>query len=96
MATDLTIEILREIRDGIHELRGDFNERVDQTNQRLDQSNERLERVERGLNDLGRFMRQIAVDQTRHDRFHTHHVDRLEEDVAGLKERVHRLEERAQ
>ncbi len=57
MATDLTIEILREIRDGIRELRDDFNERLDQTNQRLDQGNERLGRVEHGLSDLGQFMR---------------------------------------
>jgi hypothetical protein len=40
MATDLTIKVLREIRDGIRELREDFNARLDQTN-------ERLERVER-------------------------------------------------
>ena len=31
MTTDLTIEILREIRDGIGALREDFNERLDQT-----------------------------------------------------------------
>ena len=101
MATDLTIEILREIRDGIRELRDDFNARLDQTNARLDQTNEqlghtnsRLERVERGLNDLGRFMRQIALDQAKHERFHSHHVERLEADVTDLKGRVQRLEER--
>ena len=95
MTTDLTIEILREIRDGIGALREDFNERLDQTNQRLDQSNERLGRVERGLNDLGKFMRQIAVDQAKHERFHSHHVERMEDDVANLKDRVQRLEEQA-
>jgi predicted nuclease with TOPRIM domain len=94
MATDLTIEVLREIRDGIRELREDFNARLDQTNQRLEQTNERLERVEHGLNDLGGFMRRIALDQSKHERFHRHHVERLEGDVADLKERVHRLEER--
>jgi septal ring factor EnvC (AmiA/AmiB activator) len=109
MTTDLTIEILREIRDGIGALRVDFNqrldqtnerldqtnERLDQTNQRLDQSNERLGRVERGLNDLGKFMRQIAVDQAKHERFHSHHVERLEDDVANRKDRVRRLEDQA-
>jgi predicted nuclease with TOPRIM domain len=95
MATDLTIEVLREIRDGIRELHEDFNARLDQANQRLDQTNERLERVEHGLNDLGGFMRRIALDQAKHERFHRHHVERLEGDVADLKERVHRLEERA-
>ena len=108
MATDLTIQILREIRDGIRELRDDFNARLDQTNARLDQTNarldqtneqlghtnSRLERVEHGLNDLGRFMRQIALDQAKHERFHSHHVERLEADVTDLKGRVQRLEER--
>lgn len=88
MATDLTVEILREIRDGIHDLRDDFNARLDQTN-------ERLERVENGLSDLGKFMRQIALDQAKHERFHVHHVERLEDDVTDLKARVQRLEDRA-
>lgn len=94
MATDLTIEILREIRDGIRELRDDFNARLDHTNEQLGHTNSRLERVEHGLNDLGRFMRQIALDQAKHERFHSHHVERLEADVTDLKGRVQRLEER--
>jgi prefoldin subunit 5 len=101
MTTDLTIAILREIRDGISSLREDFNARLDQTNQRLDQTNQRLDqtnqrlgRVEHGLNDLGRFMRQIALDQAKHERFHSHHVERLEDDVANLKHRVQRLEKK--
>lgn len=70
MSTDLTIEILREIRDGISGLRTEFIERLDQTNARLDQTNARLDQantrlgnVEQGLADLGKFMRQIALDQ---------------------------------
>ena len=101
MTTDVTVQILREIRDGIHELRNDFNARLDQTNARLDQtkarldqSNARLERVEHGLEDLGKFMRQIALDQAKHERFHIHHVEILEVDVNDLKGRVARLEER--
>jgi cob(I)alamin adenosyltransferase len=106
---DLTIEILRDIRDGIRDLRTDFiqrldetnsrldqtNSRLDQTNARLDQTNARLENVEHGLNDLGKFMRQIALDQARHERFHAHHVEILEVDVKDLKARVERLEDRA-
>jgi cob(I)alamin adenosyltransferase len=87
MAEDLAVEILKQIRDGITSLKADFNTRLDQTNQRL-------ERVEQGLLDLGQFMKQIALDQSRHERFHIHHVDVLEKDVADLKERVRRLEER--
>ena len=45
MTTDLTTEILKQIRDGIEELRQDFNHRLDQTNERLDQTNERLDRT---------------------------------------------------
>lgn len=94
MPTDLTIEILREIRDGIHELREDFNQRLDQTNAKLDQTNTLLERVEHGLADLGRFIRQIALDQAKHERFHTHHVQALETTVENLGDRVDRPEER--
>ncbi|WP_058557112.1 hypothetical protein [Thiohalocapsa sp. ML1] len=93
--SDLTIEILREIRDGIRDLRTDFMQRLDETNSRLDQTNARLENVEHGLLDLGKFMRQIALDQARHERFHTHHVDILEDDMKDLKVRVQRLEDRA-
>ena len=74
MANDLTIEVLREIRDGISAMRQDSNQRLDEANRRLDQTNIRLERVEHGLNDLGKFMRGIALDQARHERFHSHHV----------------------
>jgi chromosome segregation ATPase len=101
MTTDITVQILREIRDGIHELRNDFNARLDQTNARLDQtnarldqSNARLERVEHGLEDLGKFMRQIALDLAKQERFRTHHVEILAVDVNDLKGRVARLEER--
>ena len=96
MASDLTIEVLREIRDSIGALRQDVNARLDLTNQRLDVANQRLDRVEHGLDDLGRFMRQIALDQAKHERFHAHHVERLEDDVVDLKTRVKRLEERPQ
>ena len=53
--SDLTTEILRDIRDGVREVRDEVrevrdglrgtNERLDQTNERLDRTNERLDRV---------------------------------------------------
>ena len=92
MADDVTVEILKQIRDGITTLRVDFNQRQDQTNQRLDQTNQRLERVEQGLLDLGQFMRQLALDQARHERFHAQHVDVLDKDVKDLQARVQVLE----
>ena len=50
--------------------------------------------MEQGLLDLGKFMRQIARDQARHERFHHKHVDLLEKDVDHLKVRVSKLEKR--
>ena len=94
MVEDLTVEILKQIRDGITSLRTDFNERLDQTNERLEQNNQRLERVEQGLLDLGGFMRNIALEQARHERFHHQHVEVIEKDVTELKDRVSRLERR--
>ena len=100
MGDDLTIEILKQIRDGIGSMHTDLNarldglnERVDGLNVRVDGLNVRVDRVERGLLDLGKFMRTIALAQTKHERFHTHHVERLEGDVDDLKERVARLED---
>ncbi len=54
----------------------------------------RLGRVEQGLDDLGKFMRRIALDQAKYERFHAHHVERLEEDVTDPRARVQRLEQR--
>lgn len=99
MTTDLTTEILRQIRDGIGDLRQDFNQQIEELrqdfNERLDQTNSRLGRVEQGLTDLGKFMRQIALDQAQYERFHAHHVEHLGEEVTDLKERVQRLEQRS-
>lgn len=45
---DLTLEVLRQIRDGVLATNAridDTNQRLDQTNQRLDQTNQRLDQV---------------------------------------------------
>jgi len=46
--TDLTIEILRSIRDEAHQT----NERLELTNQRLDQTNKRIDRTNDRLDQL--------------------------------------------
>jgi division protein CdvB (Snf7/Vps24/ESCRT-III family) len=43
--TDITVEILRDIRDGVR----NTNERIDQTNDRLDHTNERLDTMREEL-----------------------------------------------
>ena len=102
---DLTVEILKQIRDGVDHLGSSLGERIDRLGERVDHmegalgeridgTNGRLDRVEQGLLDLGKFMRQIARDQARHERFHHKHVDLLERDVDNLKVRVTKLEKR--
>lgn len=48
--SDLTIEILRGIRDEVRGLRGDANERIDATNVRLDATNARLDALREDTN----------------------------------------------
>lgn len=104
MAEELSIEILKQIRDNTaltNERLDQTNQRLDQTNERLDQTNERLGRVEtrlgrveQGVLDLGKFMRQIALDLAKQERWHDAHVKILEKDVARLSSRVTRLEKK--
>jgi uncharacterized coiled-coil DUF342 family protein len=63
---DLTVELLKQIRDGVHATRTDLverldliggkldqtNARLDQTNARLDQTNSRLGRLEGSVAEL--------------------------------------------
>lgn len=46
-ATDLTLAVLREIRDELKETRRDLKAEIAQTNARLDQTNARLDHLER-------------------------------------------------
>ena len=86
----LTVEILKDIRAELKNHSGQLT----QLREAAVQTNQRLDRVEQGLLDLGQFMKQITLDQARHERFHAQHADLLERDVADLKERVRKLEDR--
>lgn len=95
--SDLTVEILRDIRDEARQTNrrlAAVESRLGSMDERLESMDQRLGRTEQGLYDLGQFMRQIALDQARHERFHTHHVDVLERDVEDLKGRVRKIEEK--
>ncbi len=81
-AESLTVEILREIRDGVRGTNEKIdqtnsrldqtNSRLDQTNSRLDQTNFRLDKVEEVLRDLaGQFVilgRYVKNVSGRHDK----------------------------
>ena len=60
--SDLTVEILREIRDEARQT----NRRLAAVESRLGSMDQRLGRTEQGLSDLGQFMRQIALDKVGH------------------------------
>ena len=83
----LTIEILKQIRDGISGL----GTRLDETNRRLDETNTRLSSVETGLKDLRVAVLRVAkvndavLDEQIKD------TDKIE----GLEVRVQRLEQHA-
>ncbi|HZR83008.1 MAG TPA: hypothetical protein VFD92_18070 [Candidatus Binatia bacterium] len=108
MTDEASTELLREIRDGIGatnlrlaavdqhlELRlASIDERLESLHHRLLAIHDRLARAEEPAVELARALRRIGVDQARHERFHTRHVDVLERDLDELKDRVRRLEEK--
>jgi small-conductance mechanosensitive channel len=93
MAEDLSIAILREIRDAVRANGARIdqtNERIDQTNARLDQTNERVQRLEGAMVDLAeqqRFLVRLAKTGQGRDR-------RLEQEVLVLRGRVDDIEAR--
>jgi hypothetical protein len=89
--TDLTIEILKQIRDGVTGLREEMHTEIGALRDAVAQTNVRLGRVEQGLNDLGTFMRQIAATQARHDQWF---VQAVEKDAEATKTRLTLIERR--
>ena len=94
---DITLEVLREIRDEIRSMRGDFTERIDatnagihETNERLGGTNERLGEVEIGLLDIAQQQRFVV----RYLRAMSERDHRFEADLAALRTRVEAIEGR--
>ena len=84
MASDVTVEILKDIRD---EMRGMRAEQV-QTNERLAQTNQRLDVVETTLLDLAEQQRFVV----RYMRALSERDTQLEPRVSNLEARVEKLE----
>ena len=100
MATGYVLVLLRELRESLLKLRQEFGERLDQTNERLDQTNERLDqanaslgRIENELNELRKFMRQMALNQAKHDDLYSQNLVNLEDEVREVRERVRRAKQ---
>lgn len=91
MASEITVEILKDIRDEIRGVRGEqvkTNQRLDQTNQRLDLVADRIDVVETTLLDLAEQQRFVV----RYTRTLSERDARLEPRVSSLEERVGKLE----
>ncbi len=100
--TDITVEILKDIRDEMRQMRTDLTGRIDQTNSRIDQTNANLEalreelprriveseiRTSTAIADLAGTVRDMTqVLRASHDL--APRVARCEQDIAQLQRRV--------
>lgn len=84
--TDLTTQVLVEIRDEIRELRHDTNERFGEVNQRLDKTNQRLDETNQRLTVLAQITQGIDGRLEK--------IEEREPDRLFLPQRVSKLEQR--
>ncbi len=92
--SDLTTEILIQIRDGISLLRVDLTGRLDETNARLDETNARLDETNARINKLREETRQGLADVKSAFSDLDHVVLRQDESQGRLAARVDALEGR--
>jgi chromosome segregation ATPase len=98
MADDLTVAILREIRDelkGTNSRLDQTNSRLDQTNSRLDQTNSRLDQTNSRLEVVEKTLADFAAQHLLLTRYVKNVVDRQEKAIEDINERLVWLEERA-
>jgi hypothetical protein len=93
MSNGFVLVLLRELREGLQKFRQESNERVDQSGERLEQVIGSLARIENDLNELRKFMRQIALNQAKHEEFHSTNVDSVDKELRDLKEQIRRLKQ---
>ena len=85
---ELTVAILREIRDEIRTT----NQRLDVTNQRLDVTNQRLETTNQRLEVVETTVTDFAAQHLVLTRYTKNIVDRHSQSIDDLRERVTKLE----
>ncbi len=101
--SDLTVSILRDIRDSIRTLDSNLSSRIDATNERLDSTNERLETVDVRLSGVDVAVRdgnaRLALvesalrDGAAQTLLLTRYLkNKTEVEVAELRERIAKLE----
>jgi hypothetical protein len=100
---DLTISILREIRDEIRTTRTDLGARIDATNQRLEtglgaldqrlgETNLRLDEVNGRLEVVETTLKDFAGQHLLLTRYVRNSVDRHDDAIDDLRDRVEKLE----
>ncbi len=97
--SDITVEILKDIRDEIRgvrgevrDLRADTNQRLDATNQRLDVTNQRLDATNQRLGLVEATLLDLAEQQ----RFVVRYTKAISERGTSLEPRVSALETRVE
>ena len=100
---DLTVSILREIRDEIRTTRTDLGSRIDATNQRLDaglgainerlgETNARLDETNGRLAVVETTLKDFAGQHLLLTRYVKNTVDRHDDAIDDLRDRVEKLE----
>jgi chromosome segregation ATPase len=93
--SDVTVEILKDIRDEIRGMRGDTNERLDATNKRLDAANDRLDTTNHRLDMVETTLLDLAQQQrfvVRYTKVLSERDSRIDVRVTELETRVDKLE----
>ena len=104
--SDLTVQILREIRDGIHttndkldQTRTELGQRIDETrtelSQRVDETIQRLDGTNQRLDVVETTLKDLAGQQLIVTRYIGNVAARQDKSIDDLRERVSKLESRA-
>lgn len=91
MSNGFVLVLLREIRESIVKLREELTGRLDQTAERSEQTSLGVGRMENELNELRKFVRQIALNQSKHEETYTQHAASIQNELQELKEQLRRL-----
>lgn len=93
MSNGFVLVLLRELREGLQKFRQESAERVDSNAERLDQISGSLARIESDLNELRKYMRQLALNQAKHEELHSQGIDTVDKELRELKEQVRRFKQ---
>jgi methyl-accepting chemotaxis protein len=93
MSNGFVLVLLRELRETLQKFRQEAAERVDTTSERVDQALASLGRIEGDLNELRKYMRQLALNQAKHEEQHAQSVENVDKELRDLKEQVRKLKQ---